>query len=386
MTLLQEMHWGDLLDIGLASGLIWCAIHALLNARTRRVGIGLLLFGMVIFAANQLDLKLTVWILQGITAVIILIVVVVYQSEIRRLLERFPASLLNRDKINRAASAELVDLLTTAAGELSGARRGALIVLPGADLLDGLITSGNLLGGQLSKSLLLSIFDPNSPGHDGALIVRGDLVERFGSRLPLSDQDEQLKERGTRHAAALGLSEKSDALVMVVSEETGRISLARNGNLWALADPEALRFELGSFLEEHTEPVQQDGRFKKMILRGGLEAGAALLVAALLWLVLVPGSVVQMKTYEVAVEVQNIPEGYDLASVTPPTVAVILAGETRNLFQVKPADLVIRLDGTLTRFGRQTFPITNAHLLLPPKVEIADVVPDQVRVTVQKVN
>lgn len=386
MTLLKEIHWGDLLDIGLASGLIWFGIHALRTMRTRRVGIGLLLFSLFILAANQLELKLTVWILQGVTAVIILVVVVVYQSEIRRLLERFPATFLRLSTMDREESSWLADLLTDAVEELAAQRRGALIVLPGIEPLEGIITAGNPLEGRLSKALLLSIFDPNSPGHDGALVIRGERVERFGSRLPLSEQEDQLKERGTRHAAGLGLSEKSDALVLVVSEETGRLSLARNGVLRTLSDPQSLSDELNIFLQEHAEPAQQPGRFKKFILWGGLEAAIALLVSALLWLVLVPGSVVQTSTYEIAVEVQNIPEGYTLAQVNPPTVAVILSGEKRNLFLVNPKDLVIRLDGTLTRFGRQIFPITSAHLLLPPKVEIVDVVPDQVRVSVQKVD
>ncbi len=383
-TLLNEMRWGDLLDIGLASCLIWCGIHALRTMRTRRVGIGLLLFSLVILAANQLELKLTVWILQGITAVLILVVVVVYQSEIRRLLERLPASIRSLNRMDRNGFPGLADLLADCVEELSSQRRGALVVLPGIDPLDGIITVGNPLDGRLSKALLLSIFDPNSPGHDGALVVRGERVERFASRLPLSDQEDQLKERGTRHAAGLGLSEKADALVLVVSEETGRLSLARNGRLRTLADQESLRHELAKFLQELGAPVQKAGRFKKFILWGGLEAVTALLVSALLWLVLVPGSVVQTATYEIPVEVQNIPEGYVLANVTPPTVAVIVSGEKRNLFLIKAKELVIPLDGTLTRFGRQTYPITSAHLLLPAKVELVDVVPDQVRVSVQK--
>ncbi len=383
LTLLSEIQWGDLLDIGLASCLIWCGIHALRTMRTRRLGVGLLLFSLVILAANQLELKLTVWILQGITAVLILVVVVVYQSEIRRLLERLPASILSMNRMDRNGFSGLADLLTDAVGVLSAQRRGALVVLPGIDPLDGIITAGNPLDGRLSKALLLSIFDPNSPGHDGALVVRGERVERFGSRLPLSDQDDQLKERGTRHAAGLGLSERSDALVLVVSEETGRLSLARNGRL-RLVEQESLRHELGTFLQEHSEPLQKTGRFKKFVLWGGLEAVTAVVLSALLWLVLVPGSVVQTATYEIPVEVQNIPEGYVLANVTPPTVAVIVSGEKRNLFLIKAKELVIPLDGTLTRFGRQTYPITSAHLLLPAKVELVDVAPDQVRVSVQK--
>jgi len=386
LTLLSEIRWGDLLDIALASTFIWFGLHALRTERTRRIGIGLLLYSSIILAANKLELKLTAWILQGVTAVIILIVVVVYQSEIRRLLERFPASLFSRKRQAQTGSSGLVELLTNVLEILSSEQRGALIVLPGKAPLDALVSAGTRLDGSLSKALLLSIFDPNSPGHDGALIIVGDRVERFGCRLPLSDRDDKLKERGTRHAAALGLAENNDALVLVVSEETGRISIAHDGQLRALAQPEELGAEIESFLNQHSAPVEQPGRWQRLTLWGGFEYVGALVVASVLWLVLVPGSVIQTATYTVAVEVQNIPEGFALTSVTPPMVAVTLSGEKRSLFKVDPKELIIRLDGTLTRFGRQTYPISSAHLLLPPNVEIADFAPEQVRVQVQKLN
>ena len=386
LTLLEDIQWGDLLDIALASGLLWFGIHALRTKHTRRIGIGLLFYGGVILTANQFDLKLTVWILQGVTAIVVLMVVVVYQNEIRRLFQRFPASIFRRDRMNREESGGLVNLLISSLMELSSVRRGALIVLPGEASLHGIITAGTPLDGYLSKGLLLSIFDPNSPGHDGALILSGGRAERFATLLPLSSKMDQLKERGTRHAAALGLSEQSDSLVLVVSEETGRISLAREGRLRTFSEPEALRSEIETFIVKHSMPVAKIGWLKKITLWAGLEWAGALIVAAVLWLVLVPGSVVQTETYEIAVEVQNIPEGYNLTSVNPPRILVTLSGEKRTLFHIKPDELLIRLDGTLTSFGRQTYPITGSHLLLPPNVEVVDLVPEQVQVLVRKAN
>ena len=112
---------------------------------------------------------------------------------------------------------------------------------------------------------------------------------------------------------------------------------------------------------------------------------AALLIAVTLWLILVPGSVVGKMTYEIPIEIQNIPEGFELVEVVPSSVFVTLSGERRHLFQSKSRQLGVRLDGTLTRFGRQTFPINNTHLLLPPEVEIDAIDPEEVRVLVKAI-
>jgi len=337
-------------------------------------------------AATYLELKLTLWMLQGIAAVIVLIMVVVYQTEIRRFLERFPGRFLRKGRRSEESHSGVADLLAETAIQLSAERRGALIILPGRDPLEGVITEGTMLDGHLSKNLLLSIFDPNSPGHDGALIVREGRVERFGSRLPLSEQEEQLRDRGTRHAAALGLSEKADALVLIVSEETGRVALARDRRLRTVSDLGKLGGIIDEFLLAHAGPLQKVGRFEGFSWWVGIEGISSLVMAAALWLVLVPGAVIERVTYEVPIEVRNIPEGFVLTGVKPPKVAVTLSAERRKLFQVDPRELEIRLDGTLTRFGRQTYPITKAHLLLPPAVEIADLAPEEVQVTVRKTN
>jgi uncharacterized protein (TIGR00159 family) len=386
LNLLKEIHWGDIIDICLASAFIWFGLYVVRSLRTRKIVFGLVLYGVLILAAYQLDLKLTVWILQGIIALIILVVVVVYQREIRRLVERLPSSIFGKGKISQMATTNDSNLLVNTLETLSASKWGALIVLSGADPLEGVTSGGVPLHGHLSSALLQSIFDPSSPGHDGALVIKEGYVQSFGCKLPLSDQSEQLKEKGTRHAAALGLSEITDALVLVVSEETGNVSVAKDGRLMTSLSSKSLSREIDAFIEKYSPPEEKHQHFWSFAPWRIFESVAVVLGATILWLFLVPGTVLQTATYEIAVEVQNIPEGYALSSVTPDKVAVTLVGGKRNFFQIKPDALVIRIDGTLTRFGRQTYPITNANLLLPPNVEIADLVPKQIRVSVQKLD
>jgi len=385
LQLFREIGWGDILDIGLTTLLVAVGVHVLRSSRTRAVSVGVIFFAGIFFAANRLELKLTSWMLQGLAAVFVLILVVVYQEEIRRFLEQFPNQLL-LSKINkREFHAGVAEQLVEALKELSANSRGALIILPGRDSIDGLIHGGVALDGKLSKALLLSIFDPNSPGHDGALIVREDRVSHFGVHLPLSEQREQLRDRGTRHAAALGLAEQSDALVLVVSEETARVSVAEQGQLQVVSVSDGLARRLDDFQQRHAGEKKETKPLGRLFGSYSLDVVIGLGTALLLWLVLVPGSVVVERVLELPVRVQNIPEGYRFIEVTPATVAVTLAGERRALFLLDQRELEINLDGTLTRFGRKTFSINKSHLLLPETLDPVRIEPEQVWVEVEEV-
>jgi len=386
LTLLQEIQWNDILDIVFASILIGIGIHVLRSARTRAVSIGLLFFAGIFITANQLELKLTTWMLQGIAAVSVLIVVVVYQTEIRRFLERLSQRILLHKIQQTKFHSGVTDILSEAIMLLSEQSHGALIVLPGRDSLESVITGGIKLNGHLSKALILSIFDPNSPGHDGALIIVDDKIELFGVRLPLSNQVDKLHDRGTRHAAALGLAEQTDVLVLIVSEETSMVSVAVGGTLRAIPEPAEITSIIDSHLRQITGSNEEDNNPLVRVSWGySFDALSALLIAVTLWLILVPGSVVGKLTYEIPIEVQNVPEGFELVEVVPSSVVVTLVGERRHLFQSSSRQLSIHLDGTLTLFGRQTFPINNTYLLLPPELEIDSIEPKEVRVLVKEI-
>ncbi len=384
LSLLLEIGWDDFLDIGLTMLLLALGIHVLRSARARAVSLGLIFFVCIFFFARHFELQLTTWLLQGIAAVLVVLLIVIFQAEIRRFLEQFPTRFFLGRPSGHEAAPEISELLTDALWQLSADGRGALLILPGRDLLESHLTGGVPLDGQLSKPLVLSIFDPNSPGHDGAVVVKGSRVASFGSRLPLSEQLDKLQERGTRHAAALGLAERSDALVLVVSEETSRISLAEHGDLRALSNPEELREKIDQFLAQHA--VEKNGALQPFgwFSWYGKDLLFALPIALVLWLILVPAAVIDNLSYQVPIVVQNIPDGYRFSEVVPADISVVLKGARRDLFQIKRKELEIRLDGTLTRFGRKTFPITKAHLLLPPEVEIVQISPEEVQVLVDK--
>ena len=384
LALLKEIRFPDLLDIAFTSAIIWFLFSIFRARKTWKIGAGLVGYGLLLLLAHELEFTLTVKILQGLSALVILTVVVIYQNEIRRVVDELFHLVFSRRTRFVPGQGSVPELLVRSLYELSDRRWGALIILSGQLSLDNLITEGIRLDGAVSRPLLLSLFDPNSPGHDGAVVFHGDRIVRFGSRLPLTEHDDQVQERGTRHAAAIGLSEKSDALILVVSEESGNISVAKEGILGAVSDSQALLQEINDFGEDMASRESGIKRYQSY-LRMSLRLLLSVIITAVVWLVLVPGSAVVTMPFDVPIEVQDIPDGYDFVSVTPAEAVVYLTGERRELFKLRSDDLQIALDGTLTALGRQTYTLNSSQIMLSGKIEIDTMNPASVKVLVKKV-
>ena len=319
MSLIRETFFSlrflDIADMAMVAALLWSAMVLLRRTRARVALTGLAILGVVYLFARQLGLRVTAGILQGFFAVLIIVVVVVFQEDLRRFFEQIGSwGLRRRPQTLRTG---MTDLIVRAVAQLAATRTGALLVIPGAEDLDRHLDGGISLNGDLSEPILLSLFDASSPGHDGAAILRGSEIERFAVHLPLSSDHAQLKTGGTRHAAALGLAERTDALCVVVSEERGKVSVASHGVLRTLKRPEELADELGRFLQE-TSPEKQSEPLWRRFRGVWKEASISILLAALLWVMFVPGSSVTAVTHRVPVLVDNLPRGYVLEEIDPP--------------------------------------------------------------------
>jgi uncharacterized protein (TIGR00159 family) len=351
------------------------------RTRARVALTGVAILGVVYLFARQLGLRVTAGILQGFFAVLIIVVVVVFQEDLRRFFEQIGSWGLRRRR--KTVRTGMTDLLVRAVAHLAATRTGALLVIPGTEDLERHVEGGISLNGDLSEPILLSLFDASSPGHDGAVILRGSEIERFAVHLPLSSDHAQLGAGGTRHAAALGLAERTDALCVVVSEERGKVSVASHGALRILSRPEELAEELNRFLRE-TSPEKQPEPLWRRVRGVWKEASVSIALAALLWLVFVPGSSMTEVTHRVSVVVDNLPRGYVLEEIDPPEVEVTLGGRRRDAYLVNRAALGVRLDALLVELGRRTFEITPANLTHPPTLTILEVVPDHVRLSVRQ--
>jgi uncharacterized protein (TIGR00159 family) len=370
----------DLIDVALVAGLAYALILAARGTRAHLTLAGIGILGGIYLIARQVGLTLTAAIFQGFFAVSVLVLVVVFQRELRQLFERI--AVMGFRQAPEGVSGSALEALVPAVAELAATKRGALIVLPGRDPLDRHLEGGIALDGELSFPLLVALFDPHSPGHDGAALVEGGRLRRFAVHLPLSTSFEQLRMRGTRHAAALGLAERSDALCIVVSEERGTISLARAGRLRQLAGPAELAAELQSFAAELALPLVPRSGWLRRAAEHWRELAAALGASAALWLLVVPGAEVAETTLSVPVNVVGLPNGFAVEAVDPPAIEVRVSGTRRDLFLLDPGRVRVSLDAYLVELGRRTFEIAPEDVRPPPGITVTAVNPDRVKLSV----
>ena len=223
--------WRDALEIAIVSYAMYRVLLVLQRTRAMHVLVGLVMLAAVFGAAVALGLDLIVYLLGEVFKYAAFALIVVFAPELRAALAQIGRSPMSRFFTHMGA-AEVADAIAQAAAQLSQSGVGAIIVVEREVSLDEYILTGSVMQAKVSADLLATIFTPYTPLHDGAVIVRGDTVVGARCILPLAQTAIVDRTLGTRHRAALGLSEETDALVVVVSEETSTISVASGGRLW----------------------------------------------------------------------------------------------------------------------------------------------------------
>ncbi len=220
--------WQDFIDILVVAFVIHQLISIIRGTRSVQMVVGLGILTIGYFLASVLDLATFKWIMQTFLSSILLIIIIVFQQDIRRALTQVGKSPFHKGK--DVADKELEEIIRTLF-YLAKRRIGALVVIERETNLGDFIESGFNLDAKLTKELLISIFMPVSPLHDGAVLIIGGRIQHAGCILPLTQNPYINKRYGTRHRAAIGLTEETDAVVLVVSEETQEISIVQHGAL-----------------------------------------------------------------------------------------------------------------------------------------------------------
>lgn len=237
----------DLIDIAILAVLIYQIAKIIRETRAMQLLKGILILLAVLLLSDLLNLNALNYILGNTVQAGLFAVVVIFQPELRSMLERMGRSKAGKifdvvaGQSGNDETTEVIDELCEAAANMSKTKTGALIVIERSTRLGDVIRTGSVVNADVSAALLENIFAPNTPLHDGAVIVRGNRIHTAGCLLPLTSNPNLSRELGTRHRAALGVSEASDAMVVVVSEETGKISIAINGTLTRNLDKDSLK-------------------------------------------------------------------------------------------------------------------------------------------------
>lgn len=237
--------WHDILEIGIVAYVTYRVLLLFHGTRAVQMAVGIVLLFAAYAAAWVLRLRMITYLLELVFAYGAFAALVVFQPELRAALAHLGRSRLTR-VFQQLDNDVVADALIDAVERLSRARIGAIIALERAVPLGDIIATGSTMQAKVSADLLLTIFTPYSPLHDGAVIVRGDTIIGAGCILPLTQGEVSDRTLGTRHRAALGLSEDTDAVVLVVSEETGAISVAMRGQLRRGLTPVQIRDVLGA--------------------------------------------------------------------------------------------------------------------------------------------
>ena len=281
MLPLKPVGVADVLDVGLVAVLIYALLIWFKRTKTAFVAMGLLMLAVVYTVARLMGMYMTIWIFQGFFAVLIIAIVVIFQEELRHIFERIAVWSLQGRSREHSTPRE-IEMIVRSVSDFARDRIGALIVLHGLDPLDRHVEGGWDLNGELSEALLESIFDSHSLGHDGAVLIENGRVTKFGCQLPLSKDFGKLSNLGTRHSAALGLSERTDALAIVVSEEKGTISLGQDGELTNV-DSLGLQSVIESFYQEKA-PKPAGQTLVRFFTQNIKEKIIALAISILMWL------------------------------------------------------------------------------------------------------
>ncbi len=370
----------DIADILIMTILVYQLYFWFRKTRALQVVIGLGSLVLLYMLTKNLGLFMTSWVLQELGTVIFVLIIVVFQGEIRQALYRF--SLL-RNFFNRNDEPVTLDIhgIASTVFALAEKRTGALIVFERQEKLDDQLLHGVPLDSLVSSQLLASIFEDGAPLHDGAVIIRNSRISEASSHLPLSLSSELPQHLGTRHRAALGLTEKTDALVLVVSEERGEVSAASGGDLLAIRSTEELtRLLEDSLIVSHVDVVRFSLRDR--LLKNLMPKFVTFLLVVTCWLLLnARQGGVQAVTSQL--KFHGLPENMLLKNDIPAELEVQLKVLSTLFVGSKKLEIAADIDLSKIREGVNTVPVEAKAFLLPLGVSVVKVTPAVLKIVAE---
>jgi diadenylate cyclase len=383
-AIITNLRFQDVLDILFLTVLVYHLYLWFWGTKAFKALVGLLALGIVFTLARFWGLFLTTWVFQILWQVLIVLIIILFQSEIRQVLERVnPLQVIGLRSFPK--SADWIPNFVTGIFSLAKQKIGALIIFERLDWVEELITGGIPLEGEPTSEILLSILQKESPLHDGALLIRKGRVTKVACYLPLSSAEGLPKQWGTRHRAALGLSERCDAWVVVVSEERGGISLARDGQIIPVKNPE----ELSNLVQMAITPPTASGitwweSFRALLVRRWPLKIGTLGLVCVFWLLLAG-----QQNFEVSImvplEIKNLPVKMEIVEPVNPEVHITVRGLRKDASTLNNRNVHAEIDLSMARFGNRIFRITRNQIDLPnDRINVVHIEPSQMEFTLRQ--
>lgn len=379
--MLTIARWQNVVDFVVLAGALYVLLRWAQGARALRIALAIAGLHIGALIARHFDLAITAWVLDGAVILTVVLLILLFQSEVRRAFMRLDSIIRSLPSLTAPPTLRTVSI-SRACFEMAISGIGALIVIARRDSIAELIESGVELAAAISSELLESIFQKTSPLHDGAVVLRGDRVALANAVLPLTQRQEVPQCYGTRHRAAMGLAERCDALVIAVSEERHEVTLMDGLAIRHIVNPDELAAVLNKL---QSRPARHlGGRLRRIFLAEGRLKLAALGLAGLIWGFSVLPAGTSVRIVSVPIEFRNVPAGMAIGNQSTSTLDVQLRGNAWIMDSMSLPRLVAHVHLNGGKEGWQTVEFGPDTLDLPPGVVVERIAPAKISVRLVK--
>ncbi len=371
---LVSLRWQDVLDILLNSYILFRLYVLFRGTNVIRMFIAICILWVLERMAMSIGLIVTSWAIQGIIAAAALIVIIVFRNEIASVFQArsFKSFFWG---IPRRQIRAPIEIIADSVYELARHKLGALIVLPLKKGIEEVVHGGVLWQGRLSKEMLLSIFWHGTPVHDGATIIQGDRIMEVAAILPLSKRNDLPSHFGTRHRAAVGLTEKTDALVIVVSEERGEVTIFKDRSIINIKNT----IELNQVLQEYAWTAPDASGVRNQAIALCLTGFICLAAVTSFWFSFARGFET-FTTLDVPVEFMNRNPKMEIFSASASSVKLQLSGSGSLIRSIRPDQIKVKLNLANAVPGNNQVAISRDGIVLPPGIELKQIEPQTLEV------
>lgn len=379
---LTGLRWIDIFDILILSFFLYRLFMIFWRTNAIHIILGLIFIWVLSMVAQHLGLVFTSWFMGGLSAVSVVIIIVIFRNEIRDILiQSNPLKLL----FGQPGQTILMDYQSIADTVFGLAREktGALIVFRRRNALHDHLQEGVDIDALVSPQIIESVFNHNAPVHDGAMVIDRNRIKKVGVYLPLTEREHLPQKFGTRHRAALGITERSDAVVVVVSEERQEVSIAIGHEISKAPSANALARKLKMIFQNGVYEVKSKRYRLQQVGHELIGLGVAFMIVMAFWYTFA-GKQQSLISLPAPLEFRNLPVGYDMVKVSSDKVDVQISGNRRLINTLRSEQISAFVDLSNAQSGRNKIPLSKGNLYLPPGLEVVRLTPSTIFVSLEQ--